>query len=434
MPFCWLFDEMCANCVHKKGIIKMINVLTAIFLDTRRPLKDGNFPIKLRLTHKRDRRYFPTEYSCSQDDFEKIMAPKPRAPYKDIRLELDEMEQQARSVLKKMSVFTFELFEKKFSDNSHNGDIFVLFDNYIKELEKDGRINTSDSYKSALNSLKSYSQKKKLPFANITVDFLKNYERWMVSQKKSLTTVGIYLRYVRALFNEQLATGEIDKEIYPFGKRKYLIPSGRNKKKALTLAQIKKIIDYIPNNEYESKARDYWVFSYLSNGINTKDMALLRYKNVSSTSITFIRAKTARTTRQDLKPIVVALHPDVTPIIERWGNKPVLPEAYVFPILSDGLSPRKEAAAIKQATKTINEFMDRIATALEIDAEVTTYTARHSFSTILKRSGASTEFISESLGHTDLRTTEAYLDSFEDDTKRKYMAALTAFPEETEKS
>ncbi|WP_363433230.1 tyrosine-type recombinase/integrase [Chitinophaga ginsengisegetis] len=31
--------------------------------------------------------------------------------------------------------------------------------------------------------------------------------------------------------------------------------------------------------------------------------------------------------------------------------------------------------------------------------------ARHTFSTILKRSGVSTEFIQESLGHTSMKTT-----------------------------
>ncbi|MBN8857819.1 MAG: tyrosine-type recombinase/integrase [Sphingobacteriales bacterium] len=36
--------------------------------------------------------------------------------------------------------------------------------------------------------------------------------------------------------------------------------------------------------------------------------------------------------------------------------------------------------------------------------------ARHSYATTLKHSGARTEFIQESLGHTDVRTTENYLD------------------------
>ncbi len=37
----------------------------------------------------------------------------------------------------------------------------------------------------------------------------------------------------------------------------------------------------------------------------------------------------------------------------------------------------------------------------------------------VKRSGASTEFIQEALGHTDSKTTENYLDSFENDMKKE---------------
>ena len=71
--------------------------------------------------------------------------------------------------------------------------------------------------------------------------------------------------------------------------------------------------------------------------------------------------------------------------------------------------------------------MKKIGQHLEIDIPLTTYVARHSFATILKRSGAPIEFISESLGHQDLKTTENYLDSFEDDTKLKYQNILLDF-------
>jgi len=42
-----------------------------------------------------------------------------------------------------------------------------------------------------------------------------------------------------------------------------------------------------------------------------------------------------------------------------------------------------------------------------------TYVARHTFATVLKRSGVNIAIISESLGHSDLSTTQIYLDSFE---------------------
>ena len=71
--------------------------------------------------------------------------------------------------------------------------------------------------------------------------------------------------------------------------------------------------------------------------------------------------------------------------------------------------------------------MKSIAKDLEIKNEVTTYAARHSFATILQRSGVSTEFISEALGHGNIRTTQSYLAGFEDVNKREVIKALTAF-------
>ena len=58
---------------------------------------------------------------------------------------------------------------------------------------------------------------------------------------------------------------------------------------------------------------------------------------------------------------------------------------------------------------------------------ISTYTARHSYATVLKRSGANIAYISESLGHADLKTTENYLASFEREEREKNAKLLTNF-------
>ena len=65
-----------------------------------------------------------------------------------------------------------------------------------------------------------------------------------------------------------------------------------------------------------------------------------------------------------------------------------------------------------QFIKTINKYMKKIGAEIGYDKPLTTYTARHSYATILKRSGAPLGFISEARGHKSLQTTEAYLDPF----------------------
>lgn len=71
--------------------------------------------------------------------------------------------------------------------------------------------------------------------------------------------------------------------------------------------------------------------------------------------------------------------------------------------------------------------MRRIAATLDLERVPTTNFARHSFSTVLKRSGVSIEMISEQLGHTSIKTTQIYLDSFESDQKREITKYLTSF-------
>ncbi len=430
----------------------MIPVHTSIILDTRRPLKDGTYPVRLRITFQRQRKYYNTNHSLTESDFAKTQAEKPKGKFKDLLITFNAKEQKALNIIKDLDPFSFETFEKKLLNVVAANDAFSAFELQIEKLHKEGRTGTANSNESASFSLLSFTLKepltrnkglsiaaakakkenllkrrKPLPYSTITVEFLSEYERWMLANGNSITTIGMYLRALRAIYNNAIAAGEVSLEQYPFGKRKYQIPAGRNIKKALVLADIEKIFKYQPSTESEEKARDLWIFSYLASGINIKDLARLKYCNIDGERISFLRAKTERTSRQNSKYITVMLTPEVRQIIERWGNKPAFGENYVFPILKEGLTPQKEMATIKQAIKAINLYIKRIAAAVGIEKEVTSYTARHSYATVLKRAGAPIELISESLGHSNLRTTESYLDSFEDNVKRQYSAQLTAF-------
>ena len=55
------------------------------------------------------------------------------------------------------------------------------------------------------------------------------------------------------------------------------------------------IINYTAKRDADEVAFDYWVFSFISNGMNFKDIALLKYGNINGDFIEFRRAKTKRT-------------------------------------------------------------------------------------------------------------------------------------------
>lgn len=81
---------------------------------------------------------------------------------------------------------------------------------------------------------------------------------------------------------------------------------------------------------------------------------------------------------------------------------------------------------VKEVIRRCNKKLKVISSALGLP-HISTYTARHSYATVLKRSGANIAYISESLGHNDLKTTENYLASFEREEREKNAKLLTNF-------
>ena len=402
-----------------------------IILDNRRKKNNDVYPVKLRITFQREQKYFPTGFDMTEEEFEKVLNGNARGDLKETRIHLLNLESSADAIIQRLPIFSFQQFESQLFNQSasrDNYDIAEAYDAIIKGLLAENRLNTAESYKYSKVSLCKFQPK--LKFQDVSPELLRDYQKSLEAKGTSRTTVGIYLRCLRAVFNESIALGHIPKELYPFGRKQYQIPSGRNTKKALTTALVQKIAAYQPETDSEAKARDMWLFSYFGNGMNIKDIVQLRYRNIdfANDTITFQRAKTENS-RRDQKSIKAILLPQARQIIERWGNKPMTESAYVFPVLHDSMIPAKQLHEKKLFLQVINKYMKRIGTKLGIEIKLTTYVARHTFATVLKRSGAPIEFISESLGHSDLKTTESYLDSFEDSTKRQWAQALVDFKE-----
>jgi integrase len=225
----------------------------------------------------------------------------------------------------------------------------------------------------------------------------------------------------RTFASASAATDAIKPAQYPFGRGKYEIQAGEGRKLALTLEQIGQIARYEDGNETTAKYRDYWLFLYLCNGINVADFVKLRYRDIVDGEICFVRQKTERTTKTR-KEIRVAVVPQMQAIIDRWGN-PLGRNNFIFPVLDGTEDAMHQKLKTMYLTRAINKRMQEVGEQLGI-GNISTYTARHSFATVLKRAGANIAYISESLGHQDLKTTENYLASFEREEREKNAAIL----------
>lgn len=403
--------------------MQMENTNTTLFHDTRRAKKSGKYPVKVRLTYNRKQKYFPTNYDLTVDDFARLYAKRVHQDFRETYDDIWNMFHKAEDIVKTLPRFDWRKFEAQFiTPRADAMSIYTAYDKQIKKFEASGQLGTAMIYRCGLKSLSAYSPK--LNFEDVTEEFLNKYETWFLEKGNSKTTASIYLRGLRTILNIAIEQGIITKDNYPFGKRRYQVPATRNIKKALTLADIGKIQYYTPKDDGESRAKDYWLFSYYGNGINFKDIALLKNRNIQGEFIILERAKTSRTARSNGKSISVFMLPGIKAIIKRQGNKARSLDAYIFPILNDSKSPADERRLILQFIKTTNKFTKRIGKELKFDVPLTTYAARHSCATILKRSGASVEFISETLGHSSTSTTRNYLADFELDTKKQFAQSL----------
>jgi len=409
------------------------HAVVSIYHDARHQKLNGRFPVKLRIYQSGETKLYNTNHNLTKDEFNaSYLSLKPRGDYRDLKLKLVAIEQAAASIAKELRPFSFEKFESRmFSKNGKSRDVIYYYQEYIQKLDRDDRAGTSSNYSSSLKSLLSYLEitkgenAQKLPFERVSASFLENYERWMVKSGNSLSTVGIYLRPLRAIYNMAIAEGDADQSLYPF--KRYSIPASRNVKKALSKDDLKIMWDKKIEGGASNKARDFWFFSYQANGMNIKDICELKFKNLSADTIVFTRSKTLRSTIRDSRPIVVVLTDFLKGIVDRYGNKDGGPDDYVFPILKEGLTGHEKRRLVQNFTRFINENIKELAKECGLNTQISTYWARHSFTTVSIREGASMEFIQDSLGHSSLTTTQKYWAGFEAKAKKDFANRLLEF-------
>lgn len=243
----------------------------SLILDKRRAKqKSGTYPLKLQVTFNRKTKHYQTKYDLSEECYEKLSAPRINTELQKIKDAIKTLLREVEDFLEGLDTFTFFQFERDFVNHNetlkhrlkiiepkedHSKEVFDFSPYYkrftllqeknltsgtiatvyllcIQNLIKEERIGTALAYKDSYSSIFQFGGN---PFfSEISVSFLNRYEQWMLKKGGSRTTIGIKLRNLRAVFNEAISMGIIKKEkCYPFGKRKYQIPTGKNIKKAL---------------------------------------------------------------------------------------------------------------------------------------------------------------------------------------------------------
>ncbi|MCZ2130797.1 MAG: site-specific integrase [Bacteroidia bacterium] len=421
------------------------NFSISIYLDTRRKLQNGKYPVKLRVftPYPRIQKLYklitikrPKGFEMTNDEFSKIWeTTKPRTEHKETRFELQTLEIRALDVAKNLTPFSIEAFEREmFGAKFDTTNVVAYYQRKIESLKEAGQFSTASTYNLAIKSIVNFIEQEKgkptnkILFASITPLVLNKYERFMINiEGKSRTTVSMYVRTLRTIFNDAIKDKKVDFAFYPFGKGKYSPPSAKTVKKALNDLQLKTLFEGKPLNPEQAKAKDFWFFSYSCNGMNLKDILNIKFEDIQGETFSFYRAKTINTKTEELTPVTVFLNDFTKGVIEKYGNTNTSPENYVFTIIDRTQDPERQYRQVKIFTRYINQHFKNDAESLGIKEDISLQWARHSFATRAIRNKASMEFVSEALGHSNLQTTKGYFAGFASDQKKEFAATLMDF-------
>ena len=267
-------------------------------------------------------------------------------------------------------------------------------------------------YKSSYNSINVFTNGNlEIPFSAIDVAWLNKYEKWLRSKGNKETTMSLMFRSLRSAYNKAIESKCARKSDYPFNDYRISKFDVSTEKRAIAKADVLKFstdVHSIGKQQYVQLSKDIFIFSYLCGGINFTDIANLTKDNIiEGKRLHYIRQKTG-------KLIKLGLSEEALKIIKRYA---VESKGYLFPILNAQLhkTPLQKQNRIHKMLGKVNKNLKLLAAQLGVEANLTTYVARHSFASVLKKSGVNIALISEALGHSDLTTTQIYLDSFDNE-------------------
>lgn len=406
--------------------MEVYKATASLFLDKRKEKKDGTYPIKLTIYRNPEKKRYSINLYISEADWDKIHAPRLKdEQLKTLKIKAYGHVEKAEKIINEMAEFSFQQFEERFFESSKpkmSLRIDAWFNRYINELGRQGRVGTQSSYKTTLNSFIGY--KGNVSLTQIDKKYLMGFEEQLAKEGKSPSTIGIYMRQLRAIINQAIEEGLLKSENYPF--KSYQIPTSRNIKKALNDDGLKLLLEYKPEENDVALALDFWLLSYLCNGMNMVDLLHLKPEDINDSYLSFIREKTKRTKKKNLNPTKVALNQRAIQIIKRHKTKEK-GKTYLFPVLENCETPRAVKNKTQSFIKKINAGMEIIRVRLKIDQKLNTYSARHSYVSRLMRMGVSAEFLREALDHSSVLITQNYMGDFGDKIKTEYANLLVNF-------
>lgn len=398
-----------------------MNVTVNVICYKSKVLKNNESPLMVRVCKDRKRKYISLGISINPAYWDFIRnTPKPQCPNKEY---LDTL------IAKKIQEYSAQIIEMKAMDRDFTATTLVekvskpnklktvgdLFMEQMQLLKDEKRTGYMLSVKQTYNSLIKFNGHLNIYFPDLDVAWLRRYEAWLRKHDLEDNTIGGRFRDLRTLYNLAIDQNIVKAEHYPFRKYKISKLNKETAKRAISKEDINKLVEYKTPNKLVQFAIDLFVFTYFMGGINFKDIAYLTKDNIVDERLIYTRHKTKKLIKLPLQPKAIEL-------IERYHDEN---NPYLFPILmAYHKTEQQKFNRVHKIIANTNKRLKKIGEELKLPIELTTYVARHSHATVLKKAGVSTSIISQALGHSSERTTQIYLDSFGNEQMNEAMKYL----------
>ena len=370
-------------------------------------------PLALVFTHDRRRKFVGLGISEAlvHWDFDKQQPTADCPDRAEIQFQITSKIREYERKIKKLEVLEIPVtFDTLFEQNGKriNCTVGEYFKQIIERLEKVEKYSSASKHKVTL-VLVSQFRSVNMRFEELDLTYLREFEIFLRQRGNVNNSLATKFSVLKAVYNKAVSEGVFVPKLNPFQQFKVGSLWTNTRKRAITKEDIHKLIelDLSDRDFYTQLAKDIFLFSYFMAGINFKDIALLTYGDIDNGRIYYARRKTG-------KMMNCCLTEQAQEIIDKYHTDQV-EEDYLFPILDRQIhtTEKQILERVKKTLKHVNKRLHELSEEIGLHTPLTTYTARHTYATVLKRSGVSVALISESLGHSDLSTTQIYLDSFE---------------------
>lgn len=252
--------------------------------------------------------------------------------------------------------------------------IAEYFRRTIAQLESVGKIGSTSKHKVTFSLLQQF-RSTNIRFDEITVGYLRDFELFLMKKGNKSNSIATKFSVLKAVYNKALAEGIFTTPHSPFLQFKIGRLWTATRKRAIRKEDVQRLMQAeIPadGSAYLDFARDIFLFSYLSAGINFKDIATLRYCDMDEERIYYARHKTS-------KEMTCHLSEQSKAIIGKYAKSDHADDDYIFPILDRRIHKTEQQIydRVRKVLKHVNKALHEWSRLLGLKIELTTYVARH---------------------------------------------------------